>query len=352
MVFVDTGVGVGGVANDGIRNGTEAGLANVTVRLTDSTGATTYATTQTNSSGAYTLTIPGSLPAGTVLRVVETNLAGYLSTGGQAGTTSGAYNRATDLTQFTLSLGTSYSGVNFADVPVNTFAPDGQQNALPGTVVFYAHVFTAGSGGTVSFTTNNVASPAIVGWSQTLYHDANCNATLESSEPQIISAITVTADTRICILVKEFVPEAAPLNATDLITVTATFTYTNATPALSASVSRTDLTIVELSAAAGLVLSKSVNKATALPGETLTYTITYNNISPQSLNTLVIYDTTPAFTTFVSATCNIPLPAALTACTVSTQPAVGATGAVAWTFTGALAPGSSGSVQWLVQVNP
>jgi hypothetical protein len=66
------------------------------------------------------------------------------------------------------------------------------------------------------------------------------------------------------------------------------------------------------------------------------------------LATLVIYDATPAFTTFVSAACPATLPAGITTCSVSTQPAVGASGALQWTFTGSLA--ASGSLTMTYQV--
>jgi hypothetical protein len=59
------------------------------------------------------------------------------------------------------------------------------------------------------------------------------------------------------------------------------------------------------------------------------------------LATLMIYDATPAFTTFVSAACPATLPAGIITCSVTTQPAVGASGALQWTFTGALAASGS-----------
>lgn len=87
-VFKDTGDS-GGTPNDGLQNGAEPGIGGVTVRLTDASGSTVYATALTNASGDYNLPVPGSLTTGTVLRVVEANPTGYLSTGGQVGTTGG-----------------------------------------------------------------------------------------------------------------------------------------------------------------------------------------------------------------------------------------------------------------------
>ena len=80
-----------------------------------------------------------------------------------------------------------------------------------------------------------------------------------------------------------------------------------------------------LASGGGLVLTKSVDRATALPGEVLTYTITYTNLSNAPLTSIAITDATPAYTVFEDATCGAP-GAGLAACGVSTQPAAGANG--------------------------
>lgn len=361
-VFRDATSGGASGDNDGILNGSEQGLPEVSVALIDCTtgpSGPVLGTAVTDGNGQYSLPLPdkGLISGTSQLCVVETNPHGYLSTGAShtttaLGTSGGeTYTRSTDTIRFPYTAGTTYAGFNFGDVPVHTLAPDGQRTALPGGVLFYPHTFTAGAGGTVTFSASNVAAPAITGWTLVLYHDANCNALLDASESQLTGGLTVTADARVCLLVKEFVPATAPLNAQDLITVTALFTYTNAAPALSTSLSRTDLTIVSTEAVSDLVLSKSVDKPTALPGDVLTYTLTYTNIGATPLNTLTVNDTTPAFTIFLSASCGTPLPANLTACAVSTQPAVHASGALQWTLTGPLAPGGTGTVSYQVRIN-
>ena len=52
------------------------------------------------------------------------------------------------------------------------------------------------------------------------------------------------------------------------------------------------------------LISKSVDKATALPGETLTYTITTNYPGPDLLSEAVVADTVPAGTTYVPNSAN------------------------------------------------
>ncbi|HEX4382607.1 MAG TPA: hypothetical protein VH083_06650, partial [Myxococcales bacterium] len=96
-------------------------------------------------------------------------------------------------------------------------------------------------------------------------------------------------------------------------------------------------------------LQKSANAVQASPGSTVTYTISYGNPNAQqSLQNIVISDSTPQFTGFTSATCGT-LPSSLSGCTIA-APAVGATGAVTWTLIGTLDPGASGSVTLTVTV--
>jgi uncharacterized repeat protein (TIGR01451 family) len=94
---------------------------------------------------------------------------------------------------------------------------------------------------------------------------------------------------------------------------------------------------------------KSVNVVQAAPGSAVTYTISYANPNAQqSLQNIVISDSTPQFTSFTAAACG-PLPSSLSSCTVS-APAVGASGVVTWTLGGTLDPGASGSVTLTVTI--
>jgi uncharacterized repeat protein (TIGR01451 family) len=346
-VFQDTGTG-GGTANDGVPNGGETDLAGVTVKLTDNTGATTHDTATTDGSGNFTLRIPSAIAGGTVLKVVETNPGGHLSTGGEAGTTGGSYDRASDTVTFTVAAGTSYTGVNFGDVPENSFQPDNRQSNLPGTFVLHAHTFLAGSAGSLTFTVAGTPAPAIPGWSQVLYRDANCNGQLDPGEALISGAIVVSAGDKVCLFVKDFIPVGAALGAQNAISVTASLVYSGASPALTNTATRSDVTVIGPPTTTGLTLVKTVDKDSALPGETLTYTVTYANLGAETLRDVVVHDATPVFTTFASAG-NGALPSNLTGVSI-TQPSVGGTGAIRWTFTGTLAPGSSGTVTYTVTV--
>lgn len=344
-VFADTGSS-GGTVNDGVKNGAEPGLANVSVRLTDSPGTTTLDEATTGGAGQYVLWVPAATAA---VRVVEVNPASYISTGASVGTSGGTYDRAADAISFTHTPGTSYTGLDFGDVPGNVFTTDGQQAAQPGATVVYAHTFTAGSSGSVTFSTLAAPSPdTVTTWSRVIHRDTNSNGQLDSGEPVINGPVALAAGETISILVKEYVPADAPFNAQNQVTVTAAFAYDTASPPIASDLTRVDLTTVGDATTAGLALLKSVDKETALPGETISYTISYTNNSPDPVRDVVIFDTTPAFSTFVSAG-NGPLPADLAGVTI-VNPAVGEEGAVSWTFTGTLAPGATGTVTFAVKI--
>jgi len=348
-VFADNGAG-GGTANNGAQDGTEAGIAGV---LVEATGAATAAN-RTSGSGLYTLWIPAGT-AGTVT-VTPAAPGGYLATGGAAGTTSGSYSRPS--VSFVPSAGQAYSGVNFGLVPPNTLGPDGAQATQPGSTVFYAHAFVAGSGGQVTFSLAGSATPSAPAWTEVLYQDSNCNGVLDSGEPQMAGSLSVSAGQKLCLIVKVSTPAGAAAGAQSTASLSAAFLYTNASPALAATLTASDVTTV--GAPGTLSLTKLVSNLTqggaaatavsANPGDTLQYTLTATNNGAQSLATLVINDATPAFTTFVSAACPASLPPGISACSVSTQPAVGAGGALQWTFTGSLAASGSLAVTYQVKI--
>jgi len=342
-VFKDNGVGNGSIANNVIREVNELALAGVPVRVTNSAGSTIYDATNTLADGIYTLWIPAAAGA-TSLKIVETNTASYVSTGAAVGNTGGTYDRASDTLTFTHVVGTPYANVNFGDVPANQFDTDGRQNVLPGTAAFYPHRFVSGTSGTVTF---SGSGPALTGWTNKLYTDANCDGAINGADAPITGSIVVTADQTVCILVRVFASDTAVYNEQYPLTLSASFAFANS--ALVDALIRNDLTVVGDAGEAGLLLTKAVNLATAVPGQVLVYTITYTNRSTGPLTTIKIYDSTPAYTVFTSAACG-SLASGLTGCAVTTIPAVGASGAIQWALNGNLLPGGTGTVTFQVTI--
>ncbi len=358
-VFADTGVTVG-TPNNGIKDGGEPGLAGVTVNAT--AGASTVASSATAGDGSYTLWLPAGTGAVVITPVAP---SGYLATGGSPGTSGGSYTRPS--ISATPTAGQSVTNVSFGLVPPNSLSPNGAQSAQPGNPVFYGHVFQPGSGGQVTFTLTNTSNPATPAWTQQLYRDSNCSGTLDGAEPLVIAALTATTGQPVCLIVKQFVPAGAAVGTQNTTTLNAAFTYTNAAPALSVTLTVTDVTTVGQVAA--LLLNKLVTNCPAVPpvlpaecaggtisidaapGDVLEYKLLAVNNGTQAVTTLVVSDATPAFTTFVGAACPTALPPGVTACSVSLQPAVGGQGSLQWTFTGSLASGAQLKVIYRVRVN-
>ena len=167
----------------------------------------------------------------------------------------------------------------------------------------------------------------------------------------LTGSIAVSPGDQVCLVITSNIPAAAPYNAQDIIVVTATFTPTTGPNVLYA---RQDVTTVGAAGGSGLTLMKSVRNVTqgsaagtsnsARPGDILEYIITYTNTASTTVMMVVISDNTPAFTSFNLASCGLPLPAALTGCAVTVQPAVGVGGNIQWTLTGLLNAGQSGNV--------
>jgi uncharacterized repeat protein (TIGR01451 family) len=345
-VFRDDGAG-GGTANDGARQGGEAGAAAARVRLLGAacpSGVCDSATT--TGTGAFRLWLPAAA-AGASARVAEVNPSGWLSTGGQSGATGGSYARASDDVTFTAVSGVAYDGVAFGDVPLNTWTPPLARAVAAGGVAWYAHTFTAGSAGTVSLGVAETPVPALPGWSVTLYRDDDCDGVLDAGEVALPATVALVAGQSLCVIARHATPAAAPPGATETATLTASYSYTGAAPALGSTAALADLTTILL--ANGLLLAKSVDLPSVAPGGLLTYTITYSNPGTQGLSGIVIRDATPSWTVFDSASCGT-LGAGLGGCALTQQPSAGATGNVVWTLSGTLAPGGSGSVSFRVRV--
>ena len=229
-------------ANDGVLNAAETGIAGVTVRLANNSGGTTYDATTTDSGGNFALfTNTGNA----TLRIYETNPAGYVSVSFNAGTTGGAYTIAGEYIQFTYTLYTDYTGVIFGDVQDNTFTPTPQAKSGSALApVYYAHTFTPGSGGSVSFAVNSQTQT----WTKAFYQDTNCNGTYDAGTDTLISgAVTASAGSPVCILVQETIPSGAANGATDVVTTRATFTFTNSVGPVAKTYDVTDTTTVHAS---------------------------------------------------------------------------------------------------------
>jgi uncharacterized repeat protein (TIGR01451 family) len=343
LVFRDDGAG--GVANDGARAAGEAALAGRRVRLVSAACAGGVCDSAlTDGAGAFALWLP--FTAAGAAGVQQVNATDWLSTGASGGTTGGSYDRAADLLSFTAASGVVHGGVQFGDVPPNLWVAPSALGVPGGTAAYHRHTFTAGSAGTVSISAVTTPLPAVPGWGLTLWRDTDCDGTLDLGEPALPASVPLMAGQALCVIAKHQAPLGAAAGSQEQATLTASFTYANAAPALGASQALADVTTITF--ANGLVIAKSVDQADAAPGSYLVYTITYTNPGTVPLANIVIRDGTPPWTTFDSASC-APAGSGITGCSL-TQPAAGATGTLVWTLAGSLLPGGSGSVSFRVRL--
>jgi autotransporter-associated beta strand protein len=367
-----------GTPNDGIKNGNEAGISGRTITLSDC-GSTTYGTTTTDGNGAWGISIPSSVTTGSPLCLSASVPSSYLATGASASGTalpsgtattvggiSYTYTRSSQQVSFTAPA-SGTATLNFGMVPISTLTGNAAQQGIAGGSVSYAHTFTAGTGGSVSFSSTNTSTPSIAGWNNVLYTDSGCTGTRQSSATLINGPVTVVQGQVYCFISQVSIPAGAANGNSNVTGITASLGFTNASPSLSASYSNTDTTTVGSSA---LSLVKEVRNVTtngnwgtsnkAKSGDVLEYKITYTNNSASPMTSVVISDNTPGYTTFQSATAG-STPTALGSCTkktptntagstCSSSDTAGGTGTVEWAFSGKLDPGETSYVLFQVKV--
>lgn len=351
-VFTDNGFNGGSSAN-GAREGGEIGIAGVTVNAQNAANAI-VATAQTDADGNYVLFVPAG-----PIRIAEINAPTYLSTGASVGNSGGTYTRGTDSTVFTAVAGTSYTALNFGDIQSPTFINDNVQVLSPGASTFFPHVFTAYAPGTVGFLTNGTSAPAGLNFTRVILRDTNGNGVLDGTENTAgaLSSVTITqadinaggGSAQIYILIQEFAPANAAPGAQDTVGIRATYDPTESGVAPLANVILTRQDIAKVQQSGDLQLFKTVDLATARPGDNVIYTIRFRNTGPNPLTQLVVADKVPAFTTYQSQSVGA-LPTGLTAPTF-TAPATPQSGVFQWTFGGTLNPGAEGTVTFTVRVN-
>lgn len=165
-------------------------------------------------------------------------------------------------------------------VPGVTFAPDRNGTGIPGGTVTYSHVLTNTGNKADTFALSYVSSNS---WNYIFYDSTGSNE---------ISTVALAAGEFKTVIIKGFIPTNSAANTVDTMVATALGTNT---PVVSAKV--TDNTIV---IAGVLQLTKRVDKTSAQPGENLTYSIDYRNISTVNVKELVVVDPIPQHTELVS----------------------------------------------------
>lgn len=349
-VFADSGAG-NVTALDGVQAGSEPPLAGITVSLLDG-GGNVLGTALTRGDGQFDVGIP-TAAAGTPVTLSIPAVSGHALGRLVAGSTGGTVSLPARSLAFTPVAGTDYPGVVFSLLPASTLVQGQVKTVQPGGAAAYAHRFTAGANGTVTFALASQPPGALPAWNAVLYRDASCNGVVDGADAPLQGSVALQAGESVCLVVRDLVPQSASIGMSNQHQLSATLVVTEGAGYAWPAVVNLDVTTVGAESGAGLTLTKAVRNLTtgsawdtagqALPGQTLQYRLSFRNDTASPITTMQVHDFLPAYAVFVGAACG-SMPAGL-ACSVTQSPSAGATtGAIRWTFTGALAPGAAGEV--------
>jgi uncharacterized repeat protein (TIGR01451 family) len=109
-----------------------------------------------------------------------------------------------------------------------------------------------------------------------------------------VSGLSLAAGSTSTLQVRVIVPGGEPIGRSEDATLVATCDYGSSIAPTASVIDST--TIV----GGDLRLTKSVDKATAIPGDTLVYTVVGENIGTANLTQVIMSDPLPAYTDFVS----------------------------------------------------
>jgi trimeric autotransporter adhesin len=321
------------------------------------------------STTGATITNTGSVPAGAPIVVC----AVVTLPAGAPAATSDLYFRI--LSPTSGATDTLHNAVTVSAVRSISITPNGVGQTYPGGSFVYSHTLTNngnvlegnGSASTIAVASANNQA----GFTSALYYDANSNGVLDATDPIISGNLSSVAGLgaglasgqSITVFNKVIAPSGAIPGAVNATIVT--FTTTNGSYASTVPVPAvaTDSTTV---VAGNLTLNKAqaldtgcagANGATvytpanlsARPGECVLYQITVTNVGSANATTVVVSDSTPAYSTLSSASSSAP---ATTVGTIAAgAPAGGGTGPLSANV-GTLIPGQSAVLTFGVKITP
>ncbi|WP_318522782.1 GEVED domain-containing protein [Photobacterium leiognathi] len=377
LVFEDNGVGGATAAHDGIQDGSEVGLGNFTVTVTfNDTGVAGYATgdviaTEVTSGGGTYQFIIGVDFSGKNLLLDVVKKADWIDIS-EANVTAIPQVTSVSVIDSQMAVnanaGDEIFGLDFGKVREPRMEPDNFSEATPGSVVFFPHKFTAATSGNVNFNIINPStSPTNTAWSTVLYHDVDCDGTLNGVEAQVVNPVAVNGNSTICLLSKITVPANATLNAHYHYDIEANMTFADTTGTghgITRQVLDKDTVRAIFSGSGELRLEKTVRNVTqngpvttsnqGKPGDVVEYVVTFTNMGSDVLTDVKIFDSTPEFTELSQTVqCNDGIVPGLLVCNVVTSDGTnspGYQGSISWEMTGSLAAGESGTVVYRVLI--
>jgi len=171
-------------------------------------------------------------------------------------------------------------------------------NGQASETIYYAVTVTNNGNGadTFALAASSTSSPA---WTVAIYRDngaggGTANDGVHQSGENTVASSTgsLAPDASFKCFVAVTVPSGAAAGASDTTNLTATSQF-------DATKKATDTFSTAVSAAV-MTLAKSVDKAQAAPGDTIRYTITYNNTGSAAASTVWVRDTIPSAVNYVA----------------------------------------------------
>lgn len=347
-------------SHDGIQQASEVGVAGLAVRIVDVATGSQIATAITAADGSWVASID-PVYTGQSIEVVVTadSVSQFISESPVSNNSNVADGRVSFVAQPNSSNGSFINKVYVGLVKRPSLVLDQTANVNAGASTQYAHKYRVSTHGELEFSFDTVSSAQSSGWAETIYHDFNCNALIDSTDIVINGSIPVLPNEIACVVVVVDAPVGGLPGASQQLKLIATMYATDGSATghgVKFENENNDLTTIVGESAGNLVLKKSVNNMslggpavtqnTALPGHILEYIIVYSNAGNGVINDLVINDEAPAFTQIdpASALCS-QTPQALV-CTADTSGSL-----VKWSFQGNLPAGAGGIVSYQVTVD-
>jgi len=242
-----------------------------------------------------------------------------------------------------------------------TFTPNNSGQVFPSGSVTYTHTITNSGNVTETITFVTPTADNQSGWSSTLYQDnGSTPGVLDSTDSAVSGSTTFTlaAGASATMFVKVTAPSGAAIGTVDSTTATALYNSgaSSAVATDSSTVIAGQLRLVKQQSLdatcagnfAGATWTTADITSGAKPGTCVLYQIVATNQGTANVNSAVVNDSTPAYTTYTNF--GAASPAATTQGTI-TAPASGSAGTITATI-GTITPLQSVTVTFGVKITP
>ncbi len=268
---------------------------------------------------------------------------------GAQGTPAGTVIRSWAFVTFDTPFGSGFTlssdtvALTVAQVAGVDVEPPRVSTGAAGTAVVFAHTLANVGNGPDSFTVSAASSH---GWPVTLYRDLNGNGILDAADSALAGPVALGYAGLGNLLARVAIPNnASVLGATDTVTTTATSRFDGA---VSDAV-RDQINVP--AAPVTLSLSKQVDRATAVAGDLLSYTLSYATAGGGAALAAQLVDTIPLGVSYVAGTLRWNGTPITDVADGDAGSIVAAGNGVVVVNLGALASGAAGSVTFQAQVS-